>query len=145
MIIKRDIFNVFKKTKWPNFTVVSMSDLIIFHVIKNSINSDSKQTSEFIDYDKNKLPQSIKEKIFKLAEYHIETISNYKLIMENKNYDKLDYETCKKIDQMFSDIHELKIYINQFEKLMKSASRFRDNFRATGNPFITYREMHLII
>lgn len=117
-----------------------MSDLIIFHVIKNSINSDSKQTSEFIDYDKNKLPQSIKEKIFKLAEYHIETISNYKLIMENKNYDKLDYETCKKIDQMFSDIHELKIYINQFERIDEEwLQDLGDNFRATGNPFITYR------
>lgn len=143
LIIKRDIFRAFIKIKgkksWPNFNIISMSDLIMKLVLQHSIDDEKNESIEFAKYDKDKLPQNIKDKIVKAAKKHNKILYEYDKIIEEKQYSELNYDTCKKIDQAFSEIHELKKEIQNIEhKENEWLQNLGDNLRGTGNPFIEY-------
>lgn len=137
LILKRDILKVFTNTEWPNFKIVSMSDLIIKLVVELSIDKQGNITKEFEDYQD--LPKGVKDKITNLSQDHRSTMKDYVSIMQDKDYSKLDYEKCRDIDKMFTDISIFKRDIYDLSDIEEEwLQDLGDNIRGSGNPFKKY-------
>lgn len=137
LILKRNILKVFTNTLWPNFKLVSMSTLIIKLVIELATDLEGNPTKEFEDY--LNLPKGVRDKILELNRNHLSTMQDYARIMEEKDYAKLDYEKCRDIDKMYSDISLFKRDVYELSDIHEEwLQDLGDNLRGSGNPFKPY-------
>ncbi len=146
LIIKRDIYRAFVKVcqpeNCPNFTVISMSDMIMKLVLQNiSCITEESKKDNIKSHVRNKLHQSKIDKIKEFAKDYNPIFTEFDKIVFKKDYKKLSQDVCNKIDQAFSAIRDLKHDIHSSEHTdIEWLQHFGDNLRATGNPFNEYEQ-----
>lgn len=133
IIEKRDLLNLFIKTNIPNFTIISMSDMIVKLVIQKAVDSELKDRQEFIDCE---IEEDVKNEIRHKAEKYYFILDKYDEMIENdKLSDNVENQSIyEDIDEAFKEINELKKILSS--KKSNYLQDFGDNLRGTGNPFV---------
>ena len=135
----RDYLKTFISIKWPSFTVISMSDLILKLVIK-SLRDDKGQFKEI--NMSTIFSKEAQAEIYQFAKEYADQIDNYDNRINPKAFEVPSEEDCREFDNMFLSIKNFK------ERLKKTNSSYKeqwlqdigDNLRATGNAFTNMDE-----
>lgn len=101
----RDILNVFSNTGWNNFTIISMSTMMIKLMIENVAGESATDDNKYQFFKAGNVNEDMIEKIKDFAKNNIDKINQYNDYINNKNYSKLD---CEEVDKLFDNINGLK-------------------------------------
>ena len=135
-LFAKKIMTYYCKTKWENFTYISMSTILMKIIIDNSINPDGSMSKTLTDYDSSKILSGAKDKLCKLAKKNIDIISKYDQYINSKKYSHFNCKLSSEIDQYFIDLKVLKINIISSKEVDECwLQDMGDNIRVTGNPF----------
>ena len=142
-LFAKKLMNYYCKTKWENFTYISMSIILMKIIVDNSIDSDGNLSKPLSDYESAKILSGAKDKLLTLAKKHKDIMSKYDKHINSKEYHHFDDKLCSQIDQYFIDLKSLKKEIISSKEVDECwLQDMGDNIRLTGNPFNNNKDTH---